>query len=577
MATLPTNDIKTKASIYQDFRGVDFFNEVVQTYRSPNSVNMWKNYNSSSKGIETRPGMTKLANLGLGIFGLFFYEINNITQVLVHYGTKLALWSNFPNEPELKELFTGMNVRESKAFVFNNILFIYDGINYLEYNGEELKEVEGTIPVTTTLATPKGAGNRLNSYNLIQPKRTNEFVGDGTSLEYYLDAQNLDDTQVVAVVDGVTLLETVGFEVDRKEGKVSFKTAPTKPIDQVNNVSITFSKTIVGDKDKIFKSTLGTIFDNRIFFSGNQDYPNALFWSELEDPRYFGSDNWTPEGDMSPVKAMVRGYNELLVIKYPSQEGSSIISHTPTIDYEVGKVYPAVESNIKEGCISTAVNFRDDICFLSKSGLESITGEINQERLLTHRSTMIDKKMITNLNYAESKMVEYQGYLLVLLDSKIFLADSRATYQDTNIEYEWFYWELSNNISYLKENNNNLYLGNQDGDIYILDGTTDDGESIVSKWSTPADSFGYEAYRKTTNKGGCIIEIEPKGADIKIEVKKDNEEPKEIGSFSDEKGYIVCKMKEKKWRQIQMIFSSDKPFSIIKATMEVFIGGYIKR
>ena len=24
------------------------------------------------KGIETRPGMTKLANLGLGVFGLFF-------------------------------------------------------------------------------------------------------------------------------------------------------------------------------------------------------------------------------------------------------------------------------------------------------------------------------------------------------------------------------------------------------------------------------------------------------------------------------------------------------------------------
>lgn len=71
--------------------------------------------------------------------------------------------------------------------------------------------------------------------------------------------------------------------------------------------------------------------------------------------------------------------------------------------------------------------------------------------------------------------------------------------------------------------------------------------------------------------------MEPKGADIKIEVKKDNEEPKEIGSFSDEKGYIVCKMKEKKWRQIQMIFSSNKPFSIIKATMEVFIGGYMKR
>ncbi len=574
---LPTNDIKTKANIYQNFRGVDFFNEVVQPYRSPDSINMWKNYNSSNKGIETRPGMIKLANLELEIFGIFFYEVNNVTQVLVHYGTKLGIWKNFPEDPIMENLFSGMNVRESNSFVFNNILFIYDGINYLEYDGETVKEVKGTIPVTTTLAKPNGAGERFNSYNLIEPKRTNEFIGDGESVEYYLDSQSLDDTLIVAVVNGNTMLENSGFTVDRANGKIIFSTPPSKSIDQTNNVSITFSKTIAGDKEKIFKSTLGIIFDNRIFFSGNQDYPNTLFWSELEDPRYFGSDNWTPEGDMSPVKALVKGYNELLVIKKPSQEGTSIISHTPTIDYEVGKVYPATESNISEGCVSTGINFRDDICFLSKNGLESITGEINQERLLTHRSTMVDKKMVTNNNYIQSKMIEYCGYLLILVDSKIFLADSRATFQDTGIEYEWFYWELPNKISYIKENNNNLYLGNEDGDIYILKGATDDGINIMSKWATPMDSFGYEAYRKTTNKGGCIIEVDPKNSDIKIEVKKDNETPKQVGVFSDEKGYIVCKMKEKKWRQLQMIFSSNKPFSIIKATIEVFIGGYIKR
>lgn len=577
MATLPTNEIKTKANIYQSFRGVDFFNEIVQSYRSPKSVNMWKNYNSSSKGIETRPGMTKLGNFSLEVFGLFFYAVNNEIQVLIHHGTKLSRWDNFPNEPNLVELYSDMNVRESASFVFNGILYIKDGINYLEYNGLELKEVEGTIPVTTTLAKPSGGGERLNPYNLIQPKRTNEFVGDGNSIEYYLDAQDLDDTPVVAIVEGESLLEDIAFTVDRKKGKVTFKVAPKKQIDNENNVSITFSKTINGAKEKVFKSTLSTIFDNRIFVSGNQDYPNALFWSELEDPRYFGSDNWTPEGDISFVKALVKGNNELLVIKEPSQEGSSVISHTPTLDYEAGKVYPAVESNINEGCVSTAINFRDDVVFLSKSGLESITGEITQERLLTHRSTMVDSRLITSNNYKNAKLSEFGGYLLVLVDSKMFLADSRATFQDTNLEYEWFYWELPFEITYMTENNNNLYLGNKNGDIYILNGVTDDTENIYSCWATPEDSFGYEAYRKTTNKGGAILEVDQKGANIKVEVKKDLEEPILIGTYSDEKGYIVLKIKQKKWRKLQMIFSSDKPFSIIKATMEVFIGGYIKR
>lgn len=577
MAELPTNEIKTKANIYQNFRGVDFFNETVQSYRSPDSVNMWKNYNSTSKGIETRPGMTKLASLGLEIFGLFFYEVNNVKQVLVHYGTKLALWTNFPENPQLTDLYTGMNVQPSEAFVFNDILFIKDGINYLEYNGTVVSEVEGTIPVTITLATPSGAGETLNAYNLIQPKRINEFIGDGTSATYYLDAQNIDNTAVVAVVDGVTILENQGFTVDRQAGVVTFSQAPLKPIDSSNNVSITFAKTISGDANKILKTNLLSVFDNRIFVSGNQDYPNALFWSELEDPRYFGSDNWTSEGDMSPVKTIIRGYNELLVIKEPSQEGTSIISHTPTIDYEVGKVYPAVESNINTGCVSTGINFRDDVCFLSPNGLESITGEINQERVLTHRSTMIDKKMLTCNNYKNAKMTEYNGYLIILIDSKVFLADSRATYQDIGTEYEWFYWEFPRNISYIKENNGKLYLANKTGDIYELKGPTDDRRGIYSKWSTPMDSFGYEAYRKTTNKGGCVIETVPKGADIKIEIKKDNENSKELGTYSDSKGYIVCKAKEKKWRKIQLVFSSNYQFSLVKATMEVFIGGYIKR
>ena len=577
MTQLPTNSIQTKANIYQNFRGVDFFNETVQTYRSPDSVNMWKNYSSTSKGIETRPGMTKLASLGLEIFGLFFYEINNTMQVLVHYGTKLALWENFPSTPILTELYSGMNVKQSQSFVFNDILYIKDGINYLEYNGVSVTPVVGTIPVTTTLATPSGAGETLNAYNLIQSKRTNQFIGDGESLVYYLDSQNLDNTPVVAIVEGATLIEDIGFTVNRTAGTVTFITAPPKQIDGDNNVSITYSKTINGDANKILKSSLVSVFDNRIFVSGNQDYPNALFWSELEDPRYFGSDNWTSEGDMSPVKTIVRGYNELLVIKEPSQEGASIISHTPTIDYEAGKVYPAVESNINTGCVSTGINFRDDVCFLSKNGLESITGEINQERLLTHRSTMVDKKMITCNNYKKAKMVEYDGYLLILIDSKVFLADSRATYQDIGTEYEWFYWELPQNITFMQENNGILYLANQFGDIYKLSGETDNGKSILSKWATPMDSFGYEAYRKTTNKGGCVIETIPRGADISVEIKKDNEEPKKIGIYPDSKGYIVCKSKEKKWRKIQLILSSNYQFSLVKATMEVFIGGYMKR
>lgn len=580
--SLPTSDVDTKSRVYQDFSGVDFSNEEVKTYRSPDSVNMWKNYNNAlGKGIETRPGMTLLGEFNLKINGLYFYNIQNITQVLVHSGTKLYKWNNFPEKPlsdsDLTELFSSMNIVESKAFIFNNILFIKDGINYLEYNGETIKEVEGTIPITTISKVPQGAGTTYQDVNLLTPKRKNSFVADGTSVKYELDTQEIDNSSVVATVNGATMLENNGFTVDRKNGIITFTVAPTTPLtDGQDNVIIEFSKTISGNKEKITKCNLLTMFDNRLFFSGNQDYPNVLFHSELEDPRYVSDQNYYNEGDLTPIKAIVQGNNSIWVFKEQNQSNATIFYHAPTIDYDYGKVYPKQQSNISTGCLSTGINFADDIVFLSNNGLEAINGELQAERLLAHRSSNVDKKMINETGYKNAKMVEYKGYLLILINGKIYLADSRQRFQNIDVEYEWYYWELPNNITFMKEKDNNLYLGNDLGQLYILDGTTDNGEKINSKWSTPKDAFGYEAYRKTTNKNGCVLNTMIKNSTINVKTNTDGV-IEELGNYSDNKGYIVLKIKKKKWKKIQLIFSSDEPFGLFLCTLEVFIGGYLKR
>ena len=40
---------------YKDFRGVDFKEGKISTKRSPFSLNMWKNYKSDARCVETRP------------------------------------------------------------------------------------------------------------------------------------------------------------------------------------------------------------------------------------------------------------------------------------------------------------------------------------------------------------------------------------------------------------------------------------------------------------------------------------------------------------------------------------------
>ena len=96
--------------------------------------------------------------------------------------------------------------------------------------------------------------------------------------------------------------------------------------------------------------------------------------------------------------------------------------------------------------MSTGINFGDDIVFFfSNNGMEAINGDINSELLLTHRSTLVDKKMIAETNYKTLKLAEYNNYLMCLINGKIYLADRQQTYtneENAQIEYEWYYWEF---------------------------------------------------------------------------------------------------------------------------------------
>lgn len=582
--------VETVKRTYNGFRGVDFSDSVINLYRSPDAVNMWKNYNNG-EGIETRPGMTLLGEFGSQIFGLFFYKVENNLNILVHSGTSLYKWDNFPMTPVSKTLlFSGMKPSYSQHFIFNNVLFIKDGINYIEYDGQTCKPVEGTIPITRVGAKPDGQmiSDDMNyvyqPVNLLTPLRKNAFVADGKSKEYYLDTTELDSAIeyiIHAQVNGMEKVEGVDFSVDRKNGVVVFNVAPEAPLEVGDsNVIITFSKTVHGHKDRINHCTILTQFDNRIFYSGNIDYPNTVFHSELEDPRYISDLDYSTVGlDMASIKALIPGNGILWVFKETIQNYSNAFYLTPTIDNEHGKVYPSVEGNISTGCVSTGINFNDDILFFSINGLEAISSTLGNDQILAHRSSLVDSKLITNQDYKNVILAEYRGYLMCLLDSKVFLADSRQMFTsiENKPEYEWFYWELPFNVNYMTEYQGDLYLANEDGKIFILEGTTDNEEDIFSKWTTTKDTFKYDSYRKITNKRGGTASVKEIGNDsINLKTITDIRE-NNIGTYTDEKGYIVYRIKEKKFKWIQLEFSSNKPFGLFSCTMECFIAGYVKR
>ena len=79
---------------------------------------------------------------------------------------------------------------------------------------------------------------------------------------------------------------------------------------------------------------------------------------------------------------------------------------------------------------------------------------------------------------------------------------------------------------------------------------------------------------KTTNKRGCILEAT---GDVTVYAKTEKSDFEEIGKYENATDYIVCRIKEKKFKDIQLKFYSGTRFSLGMATLEAFVGGYIKR
>ena len=559
--SVETGDLISR--VYGGFRGVDFRGEDINIIRSPDSLNVWKDYKEVDS-IRTRPGMVLETAFDKPVYGIFFYN----DMQLVHSGSKL-----YKVKDGVKtELFSGLKEALSNSFTYENVWYFKDGKHYLQYDGNTIKAVEGYVPTTSIARKPSGGGTTYEDVNMLQPRRINTFLADGGSFDFLLDSINIDtDFAPIVTVDDV--VQTSGYTVDYGAGKISFTKAPDAPrTDGRDNVKIEFRKTIQKYKDTILGCTLLQVFDNRVFFSGNDEYPNVIWHCSLNDPTYVSDLDYYREGlDSAKVRGLVAGNNALWVFREPSQANTTVFYHTPTIDAEYGKIYPSTHSSITTGCVGKAVNFNDDIVFFSDRGMEGISGDVTTEQAVAHRSSLVDRKMIAEAGYKDMVLEEWEGYLCIFIGDKVYLADSRTAFTNENhIEYEFFYWQLEKMVTCSQVCQGILYLGTEDG-VYTM---TDFDCDVESYWVTPKYKFKTPHKLKTTNKRGCVAEAT---GDIAVYAKVEDTDFELIGEYKGIQDYFVSRIKRKKWKDIQLKFHSKTRFSLETVTLEAWIGGYIKR
>ena len=550
--------------IYSNFRGVDFRGEEINLARSPDALNVWKDY-KETESIRTRPGLELKFSFPAAVYGIFFFK----GMYLVHSGKNLYTVTTGGKKTII---YTEMAEAKSGFFVYQDILYIKDGKNYLKYDGVILREVVGYVPTTSIARKPAGGGTKYEDVNMLSPRRINTFLADGGSFDFYLDTMNIDSDFIPVVkVNGV---EVSGFTVDYTAGKISFtNSAPDAPqTDGQDNISVEFKKTVPGYKESIYGCTLLQVFDNRVFFSGNREHPNVVWHCSLNDPSYCSDLDYYSEGlDEAQINGLVAGNNALWVFREPSSANTTVFYHTPTIDDEYGKIYPSTHSSVTAGCVGAAINFNDDIVFFSDRGMEGISGDVTTEQVLAHRSSLVDRKLLAEADYKNMILEEWEGYLLVFVGSKVYLADSRAMFTNENhAEYEWFYWDIGQSVVCTNVFDGVLYIGTADG-VYTL---TDNTGNVECYWTTPKDKFKNPHKQKTSNKRGCVAEAT---GDVTVYAKLEDTEFEKIGSYEDVTDYFVSRIKRKKFKDMQLKFASETRFSLETVTFEVFVGGYVKR
>ncbi len=139
----------------------------------------------------------------------------------------------------------------------------------------------------------------------------------------------------------------------------------------VDNFSIEFTHTVEGYAERIDKCTVMDVYENRLFFSGNPDYPNADWYSGVNDPLYVPDINYTEIGmDSSRIMGYLRTGSEQAILKSDGDDATIYMrSYNMLSDGKV--IFPIKHGTSGIGAIAprAVCTFLDDPLYLSRNGV----------------------------------------------------------------------------------------------------------------------------------------------------------------------------------------------------------------
>lgn len=463
------------------FLGVDFTSALPDVRRASNMVNLINN----NGYLETRPGYDAVGyNFGEGahINGIWNVDRDTDSVFIAHVGDSIYLLDDdFDNAVRFTGL-SDLNDAISTAVWMDNKLLIFDGSRVLVYKKGTLVwemsylDTIGYVPTTCISRSPDGTGSETyEDVNLIQKYRINSFLSDGASATYYLDSEYDDETPTATILqsDGTLAALTV-LSYDEEAGTVTFDSIPpVSPVTGRDNVFIRFAVTNTDTIAYINSCNIVTTYgydgnNNRIFVTGNSDYPNVDWFSGIDDPTYYPANNYTRIG-FQPIVSYLRLNDGSLAVLKNTSDTDATVYYRKSATYNGEEVFPISYGVNSIGCIGrfANANFLNDPLTLTATGIYSINGSDYGEKFASERSYYIKTKLLTETNLKNAISIVYQGKYYLAINNHVYVADSRYTTSmsdayNSSYQYDWYYWDnVPVRIWFIYDNE--LYFGTEDG------------------------------------------------------------------------------------------------------------------
>lgn len=522
MFSVPASQIKSYYNI-ENFLGVDFTSSPIEVdkRRSPNAKNIINNngYN------ETRNGYESIYQFNNRINGIWNIDLPNEEIIIVHSGTKLYKCNK--DFSACLEILEDMNDEKSVGLYLNDYLIVFDGKRAIIYSNTEdgykisYLDESGYIPTTSVGRDSSGGGTDYELVNLMSPYRINTFLTEeideivNGEIEkrqqtvFKLDDTNIDSVELVEVLSSSGSWNIItNYQVDKITGQVTLATAPGEsPVLGRDNVSIKYKKKIQENIDKINKCSIAVLFgyegnNNRIFASGNSDFPNYDFHCEQEDPTYWPDENFTKIGT-EPIINYSRLSDGTLAVHKKQSDTDCTIYYRKTNLLNNLEVFPLQDGVKNIGCISKYANCNliNDPLFLSDQGIFAVIGN-NGEKFAQQRSYYINGKLLKEKNLENAQAISLLGKYYLAINNHIYVADSRyLSYpkhsKTEQYQYEWFYWD-NIPVRVFFSWNNILFFGTEDGKICRFNNEYKDLEKPIEVyWETPFLELNSSFFSKT--------------------------------------------------------------------------------